>query len=401
MPGIRRWALKNLSHTSLHRRFFGLALGLALPLLAVATDDPAAKQQQLDQLKAKLSQVQQAQDQALQKRDAVQVQLRTSERAIATASHEYQDLDRQVGAAEGQLGDLQWRKAAQQAALDAQKNALAQQMQAAYREGRDSQLRLLLDAQDPESVGRMLAYYDYVNQARAQRIGAVRQELSALDQVDAHITLQLANLKKLRDNRAASLAELQSRGKSRRQLLATLDAGIKNRNAEIGRLNKDQQAMQSLVNSLNQAMSDVPAELTQGKRFSTLRGHLLWPVGGKMLDYYGQPRAGGHLHWEGDLIAAPMGTPVRAISQGRVVYTDWMPHFGLIVIVDHGEGYLSIYAHNQNVTRSVGDYVKAGDVIAALGDSGGQDGPALYFELRHGNDTLDPRRWCRGRLPGG
>ena len=120
-----------------------------------------------------------------------------------------------------------------------------------------------------------------------------------------------------------------------------------------------------------------------------------------MLDYYGQPRAGGRLHWEGDLIAAPLGTPVRAISQGRVVYTDWMPHFGLIVILDHGEGYLSIYAHNQNVTRQVGDYVKAGDVIAALGDSGGQDGPALYFELRHGNDTLDPRRWCRGRLPGG
>lgn len=377
-----------------------LALSLTLALPAAA-DDASAKQQQLDKLKTRLSQVQQAQDQALAKRDAVQVQLRASERAIADATHEYQLLDRQVGAAEGQLGELQRQKTAQQAALDAQKSALAQQMQAAYREGRDSQLRLLLDAQDPETVGRMLAYYDYVNQARAQRIGAVRQELAALDQVDAHIQLQVANLKKLRDNRAASLADLQSRGKSRRQLLATLDAGIKSRNGELARLNKDQQAMQSLVNSLNQAMSDVPAELTQGKRFSTLKGRLLWPVGGKMLDYYGQPRAGGHLHWEGDLIAAPLGTPVRAISQGRVVYADWMPHFGLIVIVDHGEGYLSIYAHNQNVTRSVGDYVKAGEVIAALGDSGGQDGPALYFELRHGNDTLDPRRWCRGRLPGG
>lgn len=376
-------------------------IGLLLAAPAQAADDPAAKQQQLDQLKAKLSQVQQAQDQALQKRDAVQVQLRTSERAIAAASHEYAELDRQVDASKGQLSDLQRQKAVQQTALDAQKTALAQQMQAAYREGRDSQLRLLLDAQDPESVGRMLAYYDYVNRARAARIETVHQELTALDQVDAHIQLQLANLKKLRDNRAASLAELQSRGKSRRQLLATLDAGIKNRNAEITRLNKDQQAMQSLVDSLHQAMSDVPAELMQGKRFSTLRGHLLWPVDGKMLDYYGQSRAGGHLRWEGDLIAAPMGTPVRAISQGRVVYADWMPHFGLIVIVDHGEGYLSIYAHNQNVTRQVGDYVKAGEVIAALGDSGGQDGPALYFELRHGNDTLDPRRWCHGRLPGG
>jgi septal ring factor EnvC (AmiA/AmiB activator) len=377
-------------------------MALALPLLAAtATDDPAAKQQQLDKLKAKLTQVQEAQDQALQKRDAVQVQLRASERAIAAADHDYMELDRQVGAAEGQLSGLQRQKAARQTALDAQKAVLAQQLQATYREGRDSQLRLLLDAQDPETVGRLLAYYDYVNQARAQRIGAVRQQIAALDQVDAHIQQQLANLKKLRDSRADSLAELQARGNSRRQLLANLDAGIKNRNTEIARLNKDQQAMQSLVDSLHQAMSGVPPELLQGKRFSTLRGHLLWPVDGRLVDYFGESRAGGHLHWEGDLIAAPLGTPVRAISQGRIVYADWMPHFGLIVIVDHGEGYMSIYAHNQNVTRQVGDWVKAGDTIAALGDSGGQDEPALYFELRHSNDTLDPRRWCRGRLPGG
>ncbi|HEY1774119.1 MAG TPA: peptidoglycan DD-metalloendopeptidase family protein [Gammaproteobacteria bacterium] len=391
-----------MSAPALRHGLLAAALLLAsagLPLLA-AGDDSAAKQQQLDKLKTKLTQVQQAQDQALAKRDALQAQLRSSERAIAAADQDYTELDRQVGTAEGQLNDLQRQKAVRQSALDAQKSVLAQQLQATYREGQDSQLRLLLDAQDPETVGRMLAYYDYVNQARTQRIGAVRQEIAALDQVDAHIQLQLSNLKKLRDSRAASLADLQARGRSRRQLLASLDAGIKSRNTEIARLNKDQQAMQSLVNSLNQAMSGVPPELTQGKRFSLLRGHLLWPVDGKLMDHFGEPRAGGHLHWEGDLIAAPMGTPVRAISQGRIVYADWMPHFGLIVIVDHGEGYMSIYAHNQNVTRQVGDWVKAGDTIAALGDSGGQDEPALYFELRHGNDTLDPRRWCRGHLPG-
>jgi septal ring factor EnvC (AmiA/AmiB activator) len=391
--------LSTVLHRSIPR--VALLLGLALAAWSVGADDSAAKQQQLDKLKAKLSQVQQAQDTALQKRDTVQVQLRDSERAIASASHEYAELDRQVGSAEGHLAELQRQKAARQAALDAQKAALAQQMQAAYREGQDSQLRLLLDAQDPETVGRLLAYYDYVNQARAARITAVHQELADLDQVDAHIQLQLGNLKKLRDERGLSLSELQTRGKSRRQLLVTLDAGIKSRSVQISHLNKDQQAMQSLVDSLRQAMQDVPPELLQGKRFSALRGHLLWPVGGKMLSYYGQARAGGHLHWEGDLIAAPTGTPVRAISQGRVVYADWMPHFGLLVIVDHGEGYLSIYAHNQSVTHQVGDMVKAGETIAALGDSGGQDQPALYFELRHGNDTLDPRRWCRGRLPGG
>ncbi|HSN17159.1 MAG TPA: peptidoglycan DD-metalloendopeptidase family protein [Gammaproteobacteria bacterium] len=386
-------------------RWFAPMVLVAAACLAVGAargaDDAAAKQKQLEQLRAKLAKVQQDQAAALQKRDAVQVQLRASERAIADATRDYQQLDRQVGAAEGQLAGLQRQKAVRQQALDQQKQALALQMQAAYREGEDSQLRLLLDAQDPETVGRLLADYDYVNRARTTRIQAVNQELAALDQVNQRISHQLESLKSLRDGRARMLSELQDRGRSRRRLLATLDAGIKNRGVEMKRLNKDQQAMQSLVNSLRQAMQDVPVELTQGKRFAALRGRLLWPVGGKMLDYYGQPRAGGHLRWEGDLIAAPAGTPVRAIAPGRVVYADWMPHFGLLVIVDHGQGYLSIYAHNQDATHQVGDYVKAGETIASLGDSGGQDQPALYFELRHGNDTLDPRRWCRGRLPGG
>lgn len=374
---------------------------LCTPLLALAAGDETAKQQQLDALRARLAKVQTTQEQALQQRDVLQLQLRASERAIAAASHDYRELDRQVGAAQGQLAGLQRQRAARQAALDEQKNALAADMQAAYREGQDSELKLLLDAQDPENVGRLLAYYDYVNRARATRIGAVHEEIAALDQVNTRIQQQLDALKSLRDDRARMLAELQSRGKARRELLASLDAGIRSRKAEIARLDRDSQALQSLVSSLHQALGDVPPELTQGRRFATLRGHLLWPVEGKVLDRFGSPRAGGHLHWEGDLIAAPAGTPVRAVSQGRVVYADWMPHFGLLVILDHGNGYLSIYAHNQNVTRQVGDSVQAGEVIAALGDSGGQDQPALYFELRHGNDTLDPRRWCRGRLPGG
>src|SRR5579859_1815556 len=164
--------------------FPALLVASLLAATAQGADDATAKQQQLDKLKAKLTEVQQDQDAALQKRDAVQVQLRSSERAIASARHDYNEMDRQVGAAEKELAELQRQQAVRQGALDAQKAALGQQMQAAYREGQDSQLRLLLDAQDPETVGRLLAYYDYVNQARAARIVAVRQELNALDQVD-------------------------------------------------------------------------------------------------------------------------------------------------------------------------------------------------------------------------
>lgn len=368
---------------------------------AMAGDNVAAKQQQLDALKARLAKVQAAREEDLQRRNKLQTGLRQSERGIAKLSRQVTDLDRQMAPAENKLADLKRQQAAHQAALDAQKTALATQMQAAFMEGRDSQLKLLLDAQDPASVGRLFAYYDYLNRARVARIVSVRSEITAIAALGTQISGQITDLKTLRDDRGQTLTDLQQQDASRRQLIAEIDSSIKSHNAEIGRLKRDQQALQALVDDLRQALSDIPADLEQGKRFSTLRGKLLWPVPGRVLSGYGQPRAGGHMRWEGDLIAAPVGTPVRAVSYGRVVYADWMPHFGLLVILDHGNGYLSIYAHNQNIARQVGDWVQAGETIATLGDSGGQEQPALYFELRHGKDTLDPRRWCRGRLPAG
>jgi septal ring factor EnvC (AmiA/AmiB activator) len=384
---------------------FAALLAMGTVLLAAspgqAATDPAAKQQQLDKLKDRLARLQVDREQEMKRRDAVQLELRRSERAIAATRGDLADADRGITAAQGQLAELQRRQAGTKAALDAQKTALGQQMQAAFMEGRDSQLRLMLDAQDPATAGRLLAYYDYLNQARVSRIAVVHQQLDALAVLDKGIQGQLASLQALRDSRTRVLDELQQQGGERRQLLSKLDAGIRSRDAEIARLKRDQQAMQALVQDLHQALTDVPAELKEGRRFATLRGRLLWPVTGKMLNRYGETRAGGRMRWDGDLIAAPTGTPVHAVSQGRVVYADWMPHFGLLVILDHGNGYLSIYAHNQTATHQVGDWVKAGDTIAALGDSGGQDQSALYFELRHNSQTLDPRQWCRGRLPGG
>ena len=378
---------------------FALVAGLAVA--ATPPDNAAAKQKQLDALKTRLAQVEADRDAEVRRRGALQTDLRQNERGIAKLSRQVADLDRQMAPVQSRLDELHRQQTAHQAALDTQKAALAAEMQAAFMEGRDSQLRLLLDAQDPATVGRLLAYYDYLNHARAARILTVRAELTELAALDTEIVKQVAGLKSLRDSRSQTLADLQQQGAARRQLIAQIDVSIKSRDAEIVRLRRDQQALQALVDQLRQALADIPADLTQGRRFSSLRGRILWPVSGRLLNHYGQPRAGGHMRWEGDLIAAPAGTAVRAVSYGRVVYADWMPHFGLLVILDHGGGYLSIYAHNQSIARQVGDWVQAGETIAALGDSGGQEQPALYFELRHGKDTLDPRRWCRGRLPSG
>jgi septal ring factor EnvC (AmiA/AmiB activator) len=372
---------------------------LAASLPAAAAPDAAAKQQQLDALKAKLAKVQADRDRDLQRRDAAQVQLRQSERGLAALSREVSGLDSQLAVAQARLAELQRQQAQRQAALDAEKAALAQQIQAAYMEGRESELKLVLDAEDPAVAGRLLAYYDYLDRARAARIGTVRKDLDALAAVDQQLTEQYAALKKLRDSRAQALADREQQRAARRGLVASLDASIKGREAEMAHLKRDAQSLQSLLDDLEQAMTDIPPDLEQAHRFAALRGRLPWPVAGHILKRYGEARAGGgRLKWDGDLIAAPPGTPVRAVSYGRVVYSDWMPHFGLLLILDHGDGYLSIYAHNESVLKQVGDWVRAGDAIATLGDTGGQDEPGLYFELRHGTEPLDPKRWMRGRL---
>jgi murein hydrolase activator len=379
---------------------------VAIALLVVgsgataAGDDAAAVQQhKLEQLRTRINAVQSRMDRDVDRRSAVQGQLRQSERDIARTAANLRELDGKVAAAQSRLDVLQHEQAGKQAALDQQKSALAKQIRAAYAEGRNSELQLLLNAEDPATVERLLTYYDYLNQARATRIQAVRSELQALATVNEQVKAQLADVSQLRDQRAKALASMQAGRDARKRLLAHINSDIHDRNAELARLHHDEQAIQDLLATLQQALSDIPPDLEKTREFAKLKGHLNWPVAGKLAHRFGEPLVGKRLPAQGDLIAAPMGTAVKVISWGRVVYADWLPRFGLLVIVDHGAGYMSIYAHNQSLYTQVGDWVHPGQVIATLGDSGGQEQPALYFEIRHKNRPLNPRQWCRGRLP--
>lgn len=385
---------------------FAAAIVIVLMLGSVAAsgatdgDNAANQERKLEALRDRINAVQSRMDRDVDRRSAVQGELRQSEKDIARAASSLRDLDGKVADAQKRLADLQHEQALKQAALDQQKTALAGQIRAAYAEGRDSELQLLLNAEDPASVERLLTYYDYLNQARATRIQAVHKQLQALAALNAEVKSQLADVSRLRDQRAEALKKLQTGRDARRKLLVQINADIHNRNAELEHLRHDEQAIQGLLTSLRQAMSDIPPDLEKTREFARLRGYLNWPVPGRLAHRFGEPLVGRRLPAQGDLIAAPMGTPVHVISWGRVVYADWLPRFGLLVIVDHGGGYMSIYAHNQSLYAQVGDWVRPGQVIATLGDSGGQEHPALYFEIRHKSTPLDPRKWCKGSLPG-
>jgi murein hydrolase activator len=361
----------------------------------------AAKQAQLQELRTRITQVQARLDFDIQRRSKLQLELRTSERQIASLASSLHELNQSVGQAQSHLAVLQRQQAKKQLVLAAQKQALAKQIRADYMEGRDSQLQLLLNAQDPATISRLLAYYDYFNKARAARIQEVRGELEALSKINAQVQRQVRELSNLRDQRSQALTKLQGSRAARKQALAQLNTSIDTRSQKLARMQRDERDMQDLLTNLQQTLADIPADLEGHHRFASLRGRLPWPVTGRILQQFGEPLAGGRLRARGDLIAAPLGTPVHAVSYGRVVFSDWLPHFGLLVIIDHGDGYMSIYAHNQSVYARVGDWVQMGETISTLGDSGGQSLPALYFEIRHRNLALSPRDWCRGHLSRG
>lgn len=384
-------------------RILALAVFCLLTLAggsASGAGNPGASQQaQLRELRARIARLQTNLDRDVQTRSQVQRQLRDSEQQIATLNGSLRTLEASIARAHARLAALQAEQARKQAALDAQKTALAQQVRAAYMQGQDSRLQLLLNARDPATLDRLLAYYDYMDKVRAVRIQAVRSELAALAKINAQVRQQLGILIPLRQQRTQALKQLQQHRKMRSQLLATINERIRTRGQKLAHMQSDARSLQDLLNNLQQTLADIPADLEGHHQFASLRGRLPWPVTGRIVQGFGAPLAGGRLRAHGDLIAAPLGTPVRAVAYGRVVFADWLPHFGLLVIIDHGGGYMSIYAHNQSVYAHVGDWVQMGETIATLGDSGGQDQPALYFEIRHGGVALSPRDWCRSHLP--
>jgi septal ring factor EnvC (AmiA/AmiB activator) len=245
----------------------------------------------------------------------------------------------------------------------------------------------------------VLTYYRYFGRARASQIAAINAHLADLATLDAQAAEEEQRLIALEEQRKGELTRLQSARERRGRALVTLDAGAKSRAKELERLKDQQGGLEKLVRELRRALERIDKFPTDSKdAFAKLRGKLAWPVAGKVLASFGQTRAGG-VKWDGVLVSGAQGSPVRAIYHGRVVYADWLSGLGLLTIIDHGDGYLSLYGHNERLYKEVGERVSAGDTIATLGDTGGRANPALYFEIRKGGRPVDPRPWFKNSAP--
>jgi murein hydrolase activator len=243
----------------------------------------------------------------------------------------------------------------------------------------------------------MFAYYGYFGRARAAELGRIEADAKQLDELDTELAAEEQRLTELESDRKNELDRLEAARSERRAALASLEAESRTRAQRLVRLERQQAGLESLVRELRRAIDRAPIDSHDA--FARLRGKLAWPVSGRIAASFGQSR-GGAVKWDGVLIDTEPGASVRAISAGRVIFADWLPGLGLLMIIDHGDGYLSLYGHNERLLKPVGAQVAAGDAIAAAGDTGGSASPALYFEIRKGDRPIDPLPWFNAARPG-
>ena len=375
-----------------------LALVLAGPVPAQETNGEIAKikEQELEEVRKRISALKKSMDSAAEDRDRLTGELQEIEVLIAEQRSRIRDIERDQQKTGERKNKLDAELAEREAHLDAESTALAAQVRSAYMSGNQEKIRLLLNQRDPATLGRLMAYYRYLNDYRAGNIEAVVEEIRKLEQLRAQIAAEAARLEKLARDRYDELGRLNASLESRRALLASLRQRIDAEGKEVARLADQEEDLTRLIAELTSILSDYP--ITSEQPFSELRGKLTWPVAGTLLHDFGQPRGGG-IRWNGVVLAAPRGREVRAIYHGRVAFADWLAGLGLLVIVDHGEGYMTLYGYNETILKDTGDWVAPGDVIATVGDSGGQAQAGLYFELRRGKKPENPRLWIT-RRPG-
>ena len=382
-----------------------ITLFLLLPWLATAAlsqetggEMAKVKEQELAEVRDRISALKESMDDAAEERDRVTAELQELEIAIAERRTRLREIEREQRYVAEKKAKLDAELVERESHLDEESEALAAQVRTAYMSGSQEKIKLLLNQRDPATLGRLMAYYRYLNDYRADNIESVVEQIRELEALRGQIAAEEARLSSLKQDRYDELGRLGASQDQRRELLDTLRQRLADEGREVERLAAQEQDLSRLIAELTSILSDYP--ITSEQPFGELKGKLTWPVAGRLLHDFGQPRAGGRLKWNGVVLAAPRGREVRAVYHGRVAFADWLGGMGLLVIVDHGDGYLTLYGYNETILKDTGDWVAPGDVIATVGDSGGQAQASLYFELRSGKRAENPRRWVT-KTPGG
>jgi septal ring factor EnvC (AmiA/AmiB activator) len=420
---------------------FLVLAALTLPAMA---DDRAQTQQQIEATRQDIAELKKVLTQLQEQRADVQKDLRGTETEMGKLEKQVDALQQQLKKTESELQRLETEKKKLQSSRTEQQKLIGIQARAAYQSGRQEYLKLLLNQQNPEQFARTLTYYDYLSQARLDQLKAFNETLRQLAGVEKDIEMQQAQLLVQQSALGQQRDELEQVHKERQAALAKLNGDFKARDQKLQQRQQDQADLQKVLATIEETLARQAREAreaeearrkallaqqeeerrqreaalaanappppprkqvpevrvstgeTFGGAFASARGKLPWPVDGRLLARFGEAREDERTRWDGVMISAAAGSAVHAVHGGRVVFADWLRGAGLLVILDHGDGYLSLYGHNQTLLKNAGDVVKAGETISTVGTSGGQDTPALYFAIRQQGRATDPAQWCRG-----
>lgn len=377
----------------LRRTFFLLLLLLFAPQLRAQTNaDPA----ELERINTAIAKVQAELAGTRSERSTVAANIETSEKTILANQRLIDSVQASITEQQTALEELHTRQQQLDKDRTTQQDLIAGYVKGAWMTGNEEYLKLVLNLEDPRQSARMVSYYRYFSAARADRIAAFNRTQEELVLVADAIVATTVLLELQQMTLAVEQESLTASQLQRQEILAELDADLASRDAELRQLERDKIEIELLFNELQNSLADIPLD-DEREPFANRKGHLIWPLVGSLINAFGTKHSLGDLTWEGVTIGATSGADIRAIHHGRVIFADWFNTSGLLLIIDHGDGYMSLYAHNQELFKTVGEWVASGDVIAAAGNTGGQREPSLYFEIRRNGRAENPANWCVAR----
>ena len=353
----------------------------------------SSPEEQLEQLNTAIASIESWLNSAANNRSALERELRANSQAIDLLNRNIDDNQRAIAALQTQQDILHAQQSDLEAEKLSQQTLIAQAIRASYVSGQESYLKLLLNQEDPSLSARMLRYFSDFNRERLQRIESFRETLTALEANSAELAATAIELAASQERLEAQRLNLSQESAQRETLLSALSADIAARSDELLQLGEDREHLETLIEQIQDAIASIPPP-DQITPFAQAKGSLPWPVAGLPLNRFGAAYSDGNLHRQGIVLSAEQGSAVRSVHPGRVVFADWLRGSGLLVVVDHGEGYLSLYAQNQDLVKRKGDWVNRGEALATAGANGGTGQPGLYFEIRHNGQALDPAQWC-------
>ncbi|HET9652407.1 MAG TPA: peptidoglycan DD-metalloendopeptidase family protein [Usitatibacter sp.] len=385
---------------------------VVLALVFVATPAAAARKaapsdEDLRELRGRIERLQKGLAAKEESRGEATEQLRASSKAVSEARRSLFELAERRREIEGELAQVESQEKDTRASIAQQEELAGKLLRLQYQQGSPDRLRLLLEGRDAATVARQLEYYGYIQRARGELIEGLRRKGEKLAQLGEEARQRREELAGNEAQQAEEAKRLEKERAARAALVGKLAGEIARGRREIGRLKRDEARLAKLVEEIARAIARPPRRNTapakrvenvadassSSKPFESLRGRLRLPVRGELAGRFGQPREEAGTTWKGLFIRSVTGETVHAVADGRVVYADWLRGFGNLLILDHGAGFMSLYAYNEGLLRKVGEMVRGGDPIAEVGQSGQSAESGLYFELRRDGKPFDPMRW--------